>query len=113
MASAPPEAQRKPAADRNKRVQDAMKEVSVTIYTADWCQACQQAKQWLRQHGIRYEERDIENQGTARAELGRLNPSGKIPTMQIDGAVITGFSAGSLESALRKAAEARLARGEN
>jgi glutaredoxin len=114
IAAAPaPEAGPDPSLERNKRVQEAMKDVSVTIYTADWCEACQAAKQWLRENSIRYDDRNIESTASARAELRRLNPRGSLPTLQIDGAVLTGFSAGSLRSAIRRAAEARVARGEN
>jgi hypothetical protein len=42
------------------------------------------------------------------AELRRLNPRKSIPTFQIDGTVLVGFSAGSVESAIRRAAEARV-----
>lgn len=77
------------------------------MFTADWCAACRQAKRWLQQRAVRFEERNIQAQPSAAADLRRLNASGSIPTFLVDGAVISGFNPGVLEAAIRKAEQAR------
>lgn len=101
------EAARDAGPDRNKRIREARETVSVKLYMADWCPACQEAKRWLREQGIRYEEQDIDTSESIRAELRRINPKRTIPTFNIEGLVLVGFSAGGVESAIRRASEAK------
>jgi hypothetical protein len=49
----------------------------------------------------------------ARCELRRLNPRGSVPAFDIDGAVLVAFSPGAVKAAVRRAAEARVAREDN
>lgn len=62
----------------------------------------------MRTAGIRYVERDVEGSATNRARHRRLNPRGSIPTFDIDGDVMIGFSPEGLERRIERAARGRL-----
>lgn len=50
-------------------------------------------------------EHDIEQSESAALIMRRLNPKGSIPTIDIDGAVLVGFSPQSIENAITRAAQ--------
>jgi glutaredoxin 3 len=64
----------------------------VVIYTAPWCGWCRKSLAWLDAEGIAYENRDIDANPAHRQEL--LDKTGRtaIPVMEIDGALIRGYS---------------------
>jgi glutaredoxin len=85
----------------------AMRRVSVTMYSTSWCPVCRRARDWLQRNGISFEERDVEKSEDAhRAQLAR-NARGGVPTIDVDGTVLVGFSAESLQAALQRAAARR------
>jgi glutaredoxin len=82
--------------------------VKAVVYTAEWCSACKATKAFLRGQGVIVEERDIDKDPRALAELVGLageNPS--IPVTMIGKKVIGGFD----EAALKKALQDEIARG--
>lgn len=85
-------------------------EVSVVVYTTSWCSVCRRAKKWMSAQGIRYEERDVEASMDNLQQMHALNPRGGVPTFDVDGEVIAGFSEQGLTSALRQASDRRNAR---
>jgi glutaredoxin len=85
----------------------AMRRVSVTVYSTDWCPVCTKARAWLRANGVSFEERDVDKSETARRMQLSLNPKGGVPTIDIDGEVMIGFGAPHMQAALRRAAERR------
>jgi glutaredoxin len=100
---------REGALENQRRVVDAQRSVSIELYGAGWCPACRQARGWLGAQGIAYTYRDTDdpmNKPTLRA----LNPRGTIPTINVDGRIVVGFSAESLQATILRAAEARAAR---
>lgn len=68
----------------------------VIIYGASWCGACRSAARYLAQRGVPYQEKDIERDQGARAEMNAkaraagLRPSG-IPVIDFRGNILTGF----------------------
>ena len=68
----------------------------VVIYGASWCSACRAAASHLRRRGVPFEEKDIERDPGARAEMQRkaqaagVRPSG-IPVIDFRGTILTGF----------------------
>ncbi len=68
----------------------------VVIYGASWCGACRAAAAHLRRRGVSFEEKDIERDPGARAEMQRkaqaagIRPSG-IPVIDFRGTILTGF----------------------
>lgn len=60
--------------------------MSLIMYSTTWCSDCRRAKRFLAEHGIAYEEINIE-QAPGAAELVAANNHGlhKVPTFDLDG----------------------------
>jgi glutaredoxin len=84
--------------------------VRVVVYTTSWCPVCRRAKTWMAVHGIPYEDHDIEASTDDARAMRQLNPRGSIPTFDVEGDVMVGFSASDLLAAMQRAARRRAAR---
>ncbi len=79
----------------------------VYLYTTTWCGVCKRAKQWLDKKGIRYVERDVENDPGASEELAekcqkaRTRPRG-VPVLDARGKILVGFDPGSYARLLKQ-----------
>lgn len=68
----------------------------VVIYMASWCGACKQAKAYLRQRNVAFEEHDIEKDPRAAAEMQQkaraagVSPRG-VPVIDFRGTLVLGF----------------------
>ena len=68
----------------------------VIIYGASWCGACRSAARYLSQRGVPFEEKDIEREPGARAEMNEkaraagVRPRG-IPVIDFRGNILAGF----------------------
>jgi glutaredoxin-like YruB-family protein len=72
----------------------------VVMYATEWCGYCAKTRQFFRDRGIAYEERDIEKSDTARAEHEKLGGPG-VPVVVVNGrTVIRGYDPDRLEEAL-------------
>lgn len=74
------------------------------VYSAEWCGVCRKTKAWLRERGVAVEERDIDRDPRALAELVAI--AGKdpaIPVTVIGGKAVGGFDPAGLSSALAAA----------
>jgi glutaredoxin len=85
-------------------------DVPVIVYTTSWCSVCKRAKAWMNGQGIAYDERDIESSQEYALTMRGLNPRGSIPTFDIDGDVMVGFSESDLVAMMQRAARRRAAR---
>ena len=61
---------------------------------------CDQAKEYLSQKGVKFQERDIAQDPSALADLKKLGYL-TTPVIAIDGSVIVGFDAEKIDQALR------------
>lgn len=59
--------------------------MQIVLYSASWCRDCRAAKHYLSEHGIAYEEIDIEETPDAAEEVIRRVGKRAIPQMVIDG----------------------------
>ena len=91
-----------------REIYAARREVEVTMYSTSWCGSCAAARSFLRANDIRYVEHDIEADSAARDRMHALNPRHSVPTFDVEGSVLVGFSEGSLLSALDRAARDHL-----
>ncbi len=79
----------------------------IIVFGASWCGACRQAEAYLRQRGVAFVERDIEQDPAARQDMMRraraagISANG-IPIIDIRGRVMQGFDAGAIDRALRE-----------
>jgi glutaredoxin len=69
---------------------------TVIIYGASWCGPCHQAAAYLKQRGIAFVEKDIEQDGTAAREMhAKLATAGmrggSIPVIDVRGKLVVGF----------------------
>ena len=61
----------------------------VVVYTTTWCGDCRRAKRYLDEHGIVYEEVDIERDPEAAERVVRWSGGYRtVPTFDIDGQII-------------------------
>jgi glutaredoxin 3 len=61
---------------------------------------CDQAKEYLSQKGIKFQERDVAQDPSTLAELKKLGYM-TTPVIVIDGSVIVGFDADKIDQALQ------------
>ena len=61
---------------------------------------CNQAKEYLSQKGIQFQEKDIAQDPGALADLKKLGYM-TTPVIVIDGSVVVGFDADKIDQALR------------
>jgi glutaredoxin 3 len=61
---------------------------------------CDQAKEYLSQKGIQFQEKDIAQDPTALADLKKLGYL-TTPVLMIDGSVIAGFDVNKIDQALQ------------
>ncbi len=86
---------------------DVAGEADVVIYTTDWCPVCKRAKAWMQARGIPYEERDVERSREYGRAMHAINPRGSVPTFDVGGEVLVGFSEGRLLAAMDRASAAK------
>ena len=76
------------------------------MYTTPWCGDCRNAKRFLEERGIAYEEVDIDQRPEAAEIVMKLNNGlRKVPTLDIGGTIVSGdrFDAARFEKDLRAA----------
>jgi glutaredoxin len=79
----------------------------VIVFGASWCGACRQAEAHLRERGVPFVERDIEEDPAARQDMIRraraagIQPDG-IPIIDVRGRVLQGFDPDAIDRALRE-----------
>jgi mycoredoxin len=75
----------------------------IRIYTTNWCPDCRQAKRFLEEHQLPYEELDIgKDLGAAKFVKHANDGKRKVPTFDVDGRVFpcSPFNAQELEQKL-------------
>lgn len=75
-----------------EQIRAAIRRVPVTIYTTRSCPICAQARAFLAANQIAFVEKDVEASSGNRSELFALNPARTVPTFNIDGQIVVGFS---------------------
>ncbi len=81
---------------------------AVIIYGASWCGPCHQAAAYLKQRGVPFIEKDIEQDGGAAREMqAKLATAGmrggSIPVLDVRGKVLVGFDERAVDRALGQA----------
>ena len=78
-----------------------MKAQHVTIYSADWCGFCHAAKDYLTKLGVKYEEKNVEQDMRWANEAVQKSGQMGIPVLDIDGKIIVGFDRPKIDAALK------------
>lgn len=71
----------------------------VTLYYADWCGYCTKAKRHLDRAGVDYTLRDVDNPHIKRELIEKTGQKG-IPVIEVNGRIMKGYSASSLDALL-------------
>jgi glutaredoxin len=74
---------------------------TVIAYTDPNCPHCRRLKQYLHEHNIPFENRDIVNDPQAAADFQRLNAPG-VPYVQVGNDTVIGFDPQELDRVLQK-----------
>jgi glutaredoxin len=81
--------------------QGAFSASGVVLFSASWCGYCKQAKAFLAQRGVRYQEKDIDTPDGKLAFAQAGSGSG-VPLLLVNGATVQGFSPQAYESLFPK-----------
>jgi len=74
----------------------------VRLYTRDFCGWCVDAKEYLRERGIAFQEINVGRDRAANEEMVKLSGQRYVPTIVIDGHVLANFDTRQLEAFLAK-----------
>ena len=73
----------------------------VIIYSADWCAFCHAAKEYLDKLGVKYLEKNVEEDIAFAQEAVQKSDQMGIPVLDIKGTVIVGFDRPKIDAALK------------
>jgi glutaredoxin 3 len=73
----------------------------ITVYSATWCAFCHAAKDYFEKLGVKYTDRDVEQDPTAGMEAVTKSKQRGIPVIDIDGDIIIGFDKPRIDASLR------------
>ena len=81
---------------------------AVIVYGASWCNACRSTAAHLRRRDVEFEEKDIEQDPTARAEMvvkaqSAGIPAQGIPIIDFRGTMLNGYDPGRLDALIEAA----------
>lgn len=93
--------------EAERRLAELLGKVDITLYSTRWCGHCARARAYLRAQHIDFQEYDVDHDRAARERADLLNPRGSVPTFDIDGEVLVGFSPGHFEAIRQRAARRR------
>lgn len=68
--------------------------MELIVYSASWCRDCREAKRWLAEHNISFQEIDIEQIPGAADEVVRRTGKRAIPQFVLDGRWIQPYTPG-------------------
>lgn len=90
-----------PVSEMETSAHFASTDKSLIIYTASWCQYCQKVKNYLNQHQIAFEDRDIESTDPLIQQLYQTLGAEGVPQILIGNKIIRGADLGALELELK------------
>jgi glutaredoxin 3 len=80
----------------------AMKPQKVRLFVKPFCGWCHEAKDWLDERGIAYDELDVIADRAAFREMVALSGQTLAPVIEVDGEVLADFDTGQLEKFWKK-----------
>ena len=73
-----------------------MEPKKIRLFIKPYCGWCHEAKDWLDERGIKYEELDVTSDAAARKEMQELTGQSKAPCIDVDGEILADFDTGQL-----------------
>jgi glutaredoxin len=79
-----------------------MKPEKIRLFVKPFCGWCHEAKEWLDEHEIKYEELDVTSDRAAFNEMKELSGQTLAPVIEVDGEVLADFGVDQLEKFWKK-----------
>ena len=73
---------------------------NVKVYSTPTCPFCTQAKQFLKQNNIDFEDIDVSSNPAAAQEMIQKSGQMGVPVLDIEGNIITGFDRDAISQVL-------------
>ena len=73
-----------------------MKPEKIRLFVKPWCGWCEEAKDWLNERGVEYQEFDVTNDRRARDEMHQLSGQTLAPVIEADGEILADFDTDQL-----------------
>lgn len=74
--------------------------MKVVVYSTPTCPWCDKAKQFLKKHRVRFEEKDVSKDEKAREEMVDKSGQLAVPVIEINGHIVVGFDEGKIRKLL-------------
>ncbi|RBP47546.1 glutaredoxin [Roseimicrobium gellanilyticum] len=71
--------------------------MNVRLFVKSGCPWCDEAMEWLDDHGIEYTTLNVSADQEAREEMRELTGQTKAPSIDVDGEILADFGADELE----------------
>ena len=79
-----------------------MKAANIRLFIKPFCGWCDEAKDWLDEREIKYQELDVIADGAARKEMRELTGQTKAPCIDVDGEILADFDTDQLATFWKK-----------
>lgn len=73
----------------------------VIVYSTTICPWCNKVKDYLKQHNIEFEEKNVQEDQEAAHEMVEKSGQMGVPVIDIDGEIIVGFDKEKIDKALK------------
>lgn len=74
---------------------------NVTIYSAPWCGFCVATKRYLDEKGVKYTEKDVDEDRAYATEAVEKSGQMGIPVLDIDGQIVVGFDRPTIDRLIK------------
>ncbi len=75
--------------------------MKVIVYSSEHCPWCDKVKDFLTEHNVEFEAKDVGNDASAREEMLKKTGQMGVPVTDIDGEVVVGFNVPLLKHHLK------------
>ena len=75
--------------------------MNVTVYSTITCPWCHRAKEFLKEHKIKFRDINVGEDRKAADEMVRKSGQTGVPVIDVDGKIIVGFNEVELKKALK------------
>ncbi len=73
----------------------------VKVYSTPSCPYCMKAKEFLKEHGIKYEDINVQENKDAAEEMVEKSGQMGVPVIEVGSTIIVGFDRDALKKALK------------
>lgn len=77
-----------------------MSQANVTVYSAPWCGFCTAVKRYLDEKGVKYTEKDVDQDRKYAEEAVKISGQMGIPVVDIDGSIVVGYDRPTIDRLL-------------